>query len=130
MPPYRLLWLQIAERQYLDLPPDVRKLVDARLARLEQDSLGLSDAVYDAASDQWSVTLADRGFLLYAVVADPATVIVLRGCSFTSRRSASTTRSRYRQWTSPSSCTDGGRGPNRRRGQHLPSCTASACRRK
>jgi len=28
MPPYRLLWLEIAERQYLDLPDDARGLVD------------------------------------------------------------------------------------------------------
>jgi hypothetical protein len=33
MPPYRLVWLQIAERQYLDLPPDVREFMDARRAQ-------------------------------------------------------------------------------------------------
>jgi len=49
-----------------------------RLAHLEHDPLGPSDAAYDPASDQWTVTIADRGFVLYAVVADPATVIVLR----------------------------------------------------
>jgi hypothetical protein len=30
MPPYRVLWLEIAERQYLDLPEDARRLVDER----------------------------------------------------------------------------------------------------
>jgi hypothetical protein len=45
MPPYRLLWLEIAERQYLDLPDDARRLVDERLAELERDPLGLPDAV-------------------------------------------------------------------------------------
>ncbi len=54
MPPYRLLWLEIAERQYLDLPADVLDLVDARLAQLGQDPLSLPDAAYDPASDQWS----------------------------------------------------------------------------
>jgi hypothetical protein len=53
-PPYRLLWLEIAERQYLDLPDDVRGLVDERLAQLQSDPSGLPDAIYDAASDQWS----------------------------------------------------------------------------
>ena len=78
MPPsYRLLWLEIAERQYLDLPDDTRALVDQRLAQLESDPLGLSDAIHDAASDQWSAPL-ERGLMLYAVVADQSTVIVLR----------------------------------------------------
>jgi len=36
------------------------------------------DAVYNEASDQWSITLRDHGFLFFAVVRDPATVIVLR----------------------------------------------------
>jgi len=48
MPPYRLLWLEVAERHYLDLPEDARELVDERLAQLEHDPLGLPDAVYDA----------------------------------------------------------------------------------
>lgn len=77
MPPYRLLWLEIAERQYLDLPADARELVDARLTQLDHDPSGLPDAVYDTRSDQWSATLGDRGFVLYAVVPAAATVIVL-----------------------------------------------------
>lgn len=78
MPPYRLLWLEIAERQYLDLPDDARELVDARLTQLEHDPSGLSDALYDPGSDQWSATLGDSGFVLYAVVTRPPAVIVLR----------------------------------------------------
>ncbi len=77
MPPYRLLWLEIAERQYLDLPDDARGLVDESLAQLERDPLGLPDAAYDPSSDQWSAT-SGGGLVLYAVVADPPTVIVLR----------------------------------------------------
>jgi|tagenome__1003787_1003787.scaffolds.fasta_scaffold20941622_5 hypothetical protein len=34
--------------------------------------------IYDAASDHWSAPIADRGLMLYAVVPDAATVIVLR----------------------------------------------------
>lgn len=74
--PYRLLWLELAERQYLDLPDDTRALVDERLAQLESDPAGLPDATHDAASDQWSAPIAERGLMLYAVV--PVTVIVLR----------------------------------------------------
>jgi hypothetical protein len=75
---YQLRWLEIAERQYLDLPPEARALVDDRLTRLLEDPIGEPGAVYNARSDQWSVPLADEGFLFYAVVHDPATVIVLR----------------------------------------------------
>jgi hypothetical protein len=77
-PPHRLLWLEIAERQYLDLPDDTRALVDQRLAQLESDPLDLPDAIYDAESDQWSAPVPEQGLMLYAVVADLATVIVLR----------------------------------------------------
>jgi mRNA-degrading endonuclease RelE of RelBE toxin-antitoxin system len=77
MPPYRVLWLEIAERQYLDLPEDTRGLVDERLAQLERDPFGLPDAVYDSSSDQWSAPVGG-GLILYAVVAEPATTILLR----------------------------------------------------
>ena len=77
MSPYRLLWLEIAERQYLDLPNDARGMADERLMQLERDPLALPDAVYDSSSDQWSA-LAGGGLVLYAVVAEPPTVIVLR----------------------------------------------------
>jgi hypothetical protein len=76
--PYRLLWLELAERQYLDLPDDTRALVDERLTLLQSDPAGLPDATYDAASDQWSAPIAERGLMLYAVVPERATVIVLR----------------------------------------------------
>jgi hypothetical protein len=76
--PYRLLWLELAERQYLDLPDVTRAFVDERLTLLESDPAGLPAATYDAASDQWSAPIAERGLMLYAVVPEPATVIVLR----------------------------------------------------
>ncbi len=80
--PYRLLWLEIAERQYLDLPDDTRALVDERLAQVEFDPAGLPDAIYDSASDQWSAPIGERGLMLYAVVHEPATAIVLRLIAF------------------------------------------------
>jgi hypothetical protein len=76
--PYRLLWLELAERQYPDLPDDTRALVDERLTLLQSDPAGLPDATYDAASDQWSAPIAERGLMLYAVVPERAIVIVLR----------------------------------------------------
>jgi hypothetical protein len=81
MPRSRLIWLQIADRQYHDLSDvsdDLRDIVERRLAQLLENPTADRDAVYDERSDQWSVPLGDRGFLFYAVVRDPATVIVLR----------------------------------------------------
>lgn len=45
---HRLLWLEIAERQYLDLPGELLDLVDARLAWLVDDPTGGPDTAYDA----------------------------------------------------------------------------------
>ena len=72
-----MLWLEIAERQYLDLPDDARELVDARLMQLTHAPSRVPDAVYDPTYAQWSVTLGGRGFMMYALVTEPATVIVL-----------------------------------------------------
>lgn len=78
MPRSRLVWLQIADQQYHDLPEDLRGLVDRRIAALLENPTVDPDAVYNDRSDQWSVPLGERGFMFYAVVRDPATVIVLR----------------------------------------------------
>lgn len=75
---YRPVWLEIAEQQYRNLPDDVRVLVDRRLAQLVEDPTADPGAVYNEASDQWSITLGEHGFLFFAVVQDPYTVIVLR----------------------------------------------------
>lgn len=82
MPRSRLVWLQIADQRYHDLPESVRGVVDRRLARLLENPTADPDAVYNPSSDQWSVPLGDDGLLFYAVVHDPATVIVLRLISF------------------------------------------------
>ena len=79
MPPRsRLVWLQIADQQYHDLPDELRELVDCRLAQLLENPTADADAVHNERSDQWSVPLGARGLLFYAVVREPATVIVLR----------------------------------------------------
>jgi len=80
--PYRLLWLEMAERQYLDLSDDTRALVDDHLTLLESNPASLPDAIYDSASDQWSAPIGEQGLMLYAVVHEPATVIVLRLIAF------------------------------------------------
>jgi hypothetical protein len=80
--PYRLLWLEIAERQYLDLSDATRALVDGLLAVLESNPAGLPDAIYDSAADHWSAPIPEHGLMLYAVVHEPATVIVLRLIAF------------------------------------------------
>jgi hypothetical protein len=79
MPPRsRLVWLQIADQQYHDLPDELRVLIDRRIAQLLENPTVDADAVYNERSDQWSVPLGEFGFLLYAVVRDPATLIILR----------------------------------------------------
>ncbi|MDQ2788716.1 MAG: hypothetical protein DLM60_21115 [Pseudonocardiales bacterium] len=78
MPRYGPVWLEIAEQQYLDLPANVRHLVDQRLAQLLENPTADRNAVYNERSDQWSVPLYDQGLLFFAVVRDPAKVIVLR----------------------------------------------------
>lgn len=75
---YRLVWLEIAEAQYNALAPEARMVVDQRLAALAQDPISVRGAIYDRRSDQWSVPVAGAECLVYAVVADPATVIVER----------------------------------------------------
>ena len=79
MPPRsRLVWLQIADLQYHDQPEVLHALVDRRIALLLENPTVDADAVYNERSDQWSVSLGERGFLFYAVVRAPPTVIILR----------------------------------------------------
>ena len=78
MSSYRLVWLEIAEAQYHDVPDELRVLIDRRLGGLLDDPTGQPDAVYNRRSDQYSVPLSDHGFLFFAVVAHPPTVIALR----------------------------------------------------
>ena len=65
MPRYRPVWLEIAAEQYRDLSAEDRHLVDLRLAQLLEHPMADPGAVYNKPSDQWSVPLADHGFLVY-----------------------------------------------------------------
>jgi hypothetical protein len=74
--------LEIADRQYRELPDATRVLIDRRLARLVENPTVDPDADYNERSDQWSVPIGPDGLLFYAVVPEPPTVIVLRLVSF------------------------------------------------
>ena len=65
---HKLIWLQIADQRYHDLPDSLHDLVNHRIAQLLENLTIDRDAVYNKRSDQWSVPLGDRGFLFYAVV--------------------------------------------------------------
>jgi hypothetical protein len=79
VPRYRLVWLEIADRQYRGLPDATRVLIDRRLAQLvEKNPTADPDGDYNERSDQWSVPVGADGLMFYAVVHDPPTVIVLR----------------------------------------------------
>ena len=75
---YRLVWLELAEDQYRALPGELKSLIDRRLSWLLDDPTAEPGAVHNRRSDQYSMPLGDHGFLFFAVVARPPTVIVLR----------------------------------------------------
>ena len=78
MPRYGLIWLETARQQYETLPAGIRELVARRVEQLLEDPIADRDAVYNQRSDQWSVPIADQGFLFYAVIREPPRVILLR----------------------------------------------------
>jgi hypothetical protein len=82
VPRFRLVWLEIADRQYRELPEATRVLIDRRLAQLVESPTVDPDADYNERSDQWSVPVGADALLFYAVVREPPTVIVLRLVSF------------------------------------------------
>ena len=60
MPRFRLVWLEIADRQYRELPDAIRVLIDRRLAQLVENPTVDPDADYNERSDQWSVPVGRR----------------------------------------------------------------------
>ena len=78
MPSHRMIWAELAERQYLDLPDSARDRADRLLAELEHTPTEVPGAVYDQAADHWTPPFGDFSFILYAVVPDRPTVIILR----------------------------------------------------
>lgn len=65
-------WLQIADQYYADLPADLQRQIDARLAGLLDDPDGPEDA-YDPASDQWITSYGDgTRLIVYAIAPSDA----------------------------------------------------------
>jgi len=58
VPRFRLVWLEIADRQYRELPDATRVLIDRRLAQLVENPTVDPDADYNKRSDQRSVRWA------------------------------------------------------------------------
>ena len=82
MPRFRLVWLEIADRQYRELPDATRVLIDRRLARLVENPPSTRTLTTTSAPTKWSVPVGADALLFYAVVREPPTVIVLRLVSF------------------------------------------------
>lgn len=79
MPRFEPVWLEIAEKQYASLPPDQRRLVDAKVEQLLENPTADPAASYNRKSDQWSVPFGDgRRLIFYAVVYTHGKVIFLR----------------------------------------------------
>jgi hypothetical protein len=78
VPRSRLLWLQVADRQYHDLPQGLRASVDRRLAQLVENPTSDRDADYNERLDQWSVPLGDDGFVVAALAWLLITAVVVR----------------------------------------------------
>lgn len=78
MPRYRLLWLEVARAHYASLPTPAREQVDARIEQLlENPRTPLGG--YDELTDQWTATYGGgAGLIVYAVVHERETVIILR----------------------------------------------------
>jgi len=51
VPRFRLVWLEIADRQYRELPDATRVLIDRRLAQLVENPTVDLDADYNERSD-------------------------------------------------------------------------------
>ncbi|MGH4013396.1 MAG: hypothetical protein ACRDSL_05575 [Pseudonocardiaceae bacterium] len=78
MPRYRAIWLEIAREQYTNLPAEIQRQSDTRVEELlENPRQSRSD--YDARTDQWATTYGGgAGLVVYAVVHERATLIILR----------------------------------------------------
>lgn len=64
--------------QYANLPAETQQQIDARVEQLVENPRQPRSA-YDRRTDQWTTTYGDGGgLILYAVVHEPPTVIILR----------------------------------------------------
>ena len=80
MPSFRMIWAELAERQYLDLPGPARDRVDQLVGDLEHTPTQVTGAAYNQASDHWTAPFGDFSFsfIVYAVVPERPMVIILR----------------------------------------------------
>jgi hypothetical protein len=79
MPHYTLKLVTEADQQYASLPEATRRLADRRIQELLENPTGNPDKQYDQQFDQWSIPIgADKGWIVYAIVANARLVILLR----------------------------------------------------
>ncbi|MBV9139540.1 MAG: hypothetical protein JO115_01210 [Pseudonocardiales bacterium] len=79
MPRYTLKSVAEADRQYADLPEDMRRLADRRIQELLENPTGNPDKQYDSQFDQWSIPIGDdKGWIIYGIVENARLVILLR----------------------------------------------------
>ena len=62
MPSFRMIWAELAERQYLDLPGPARDRVDQLVGDLEHTPTQVTGAAYNQASDHWTAPFGDFSF--------------------------------------------------------------------
>lgn len=78
MPRYGPIWLEIALEQYASLPVEAQEQINAQVKKLLENAHQPRSA-YDERTDQWTTTYGDgAGLIVYAVVHERSTVIILR----------------------------------------------------
>lgn len=78
MPRYGPVWLEIALEQYASLPAEAQEQINARVQELLENP-NQPHSAYDERTDQWTTTYGDgAGLIVYAVVHERPTVIILR----------------------------------------------------
>lgn len=79
MPRYTLQSVEVADRQYENLPESTRRLVDRRIEELLENPTGNPHKEYDPQFDQWSIPIGDdTGWILYSIEKNARRVILLR----------------------------------------------------
>lgn len=79
MPRYTLQSVEVADRQYANLPESTRRLVDRRIEELLENPTGNPHKEYDPQFDQWSIPIGDdTGWILYSIENNARRVILLR----------------------------------------------------
>ena len=82
MPRFRLVWLEIADRQYRELPDATRVLIDRRLAQLVENPPSTRTLTTTSAPTSGACRLAPMRCCSTPSYGSRLTVIVLRLVSF------------------------------------------------